>query len=324
MAVAPIVPRHRRAYAVAREFGLVKIAICELVIRNLPFQWQAQLVLRKHTSRRPTFSHIFSLRTGSELGDAYLAQPFLPCVRPVAMSLAATISGDAIRETFREWNDQRSSIDSELSESLVALEAYQQNLDKWHQQLARERKELQESREQFAHDRELCEKNQSEASAATLAELHAAREKVTALTTLLLTRTEELRTLDQSRSEAQTELELARSRERDIKAALDDHKRSLEHERAQWSEELKNLREAIERQLESPVADESHLAASGGAPSPSPAEVSPSPAPSAVKPATSSAAPSPSENPLLGSIVEQFGKLRQQRAVERQAHSRQR
>jgi hypothetical protein len=30
------------------------------------------------------------------------------------------------------------------------------------------------------------------------------------------------------------------------------------------------------------------------------------------------------ENPLLGSIVEQFGKLRQQRAVERQAHNRQR
>ena len=158
-------------------------------------------------------------------------------------------------------------------------------------------------------------------SAATITELHAAREKITALTTLLLSRTEELRTLDNRRAEAQTELELARAREREIKAALDEHKRSVDHERSQWAEELKHLREVIERQLEAPVVEEAIAAI----------ELRRHRRRSRAR--TSSAGEQdtverrrqpPRENPLLGSIVEQFGKLRQQRAVERQAHNRQR
>src|SRR5712671_1572341 len=151
------------------------------------------------------------------------------------MTLTSTISGDAIRQTFQAWNAERDSLDSELSESLAALEAYQNHLDTWHQQLAREREELQNARGQFERDQLSADKNQSEASAATISELHAAREKISALTTLLLNRTEELRTLDNRRAEAQTELELARARERELTAALDDQKRSVEQERAHWA-----------------------------------------------------------------------------------------
>src|SRR3954469_6629391 len=226
------------------------------------------------------------------------------------MTLPSTISGDAIRETFQEWNAERDSLDTELSESLVALEAYQLHLDVWHQQLARERDELQTAREQFDRDRLSAEKNHSESSAATITELHAAREKITALTTLLLSRTEELRALDNSRAEVQTELELSRARERELKSALDEQKRSVEQERSQWSDELKQLREVVERQLEIPAADE-----------PAATIVRPtSDTPAPVPPSTSSAQPPPRESPVLSSIVEQFGKLRQQRAVERQAN----
>ncbi len=62
------------------------------------------------------------------------------------MTLAPALSCDAVRETFRAWNAERDSLDSELSESLVALEAYQLHLDTWQQQLARERGELQSAR----------------------------------------------------------------------------------------------------------------------------------------------------------------------------------
>jgi DNA repair exonuclease SbcCD ATPase subunit len=239
------------------------------------------------------------------------------------MTLPSTISGNAIRETFQEWNAERDSLDTELSESLAALEAYQLHLDVWHQHLARERDELKTAREQFERDRLSAEKNHSESSAATITELHAAREKITALTTLLLSRTEELRALDNSRAEAQTELELARAREREVKAALDDHKRSLDHERSQWAVELKNLREVIERQLEAPHVEEPIAAAE----QPAPVALSPTPppaAPASKTPSNGGAQSLPRDNPLLGSIVEQFGKLRQQRAVERQAHNRQR
>jgi DNA repair exonuclease SbcCD ATPase subunit len=237
------------------------------------------------------------------------------------MTLTSTINGDTIRQTFQAWNAERDSLDSELSESLAALEAYQIHLDTWHQQLAREREELQNARGQFERDRLSADKNQSEASAATISELHAAREKISALTTLLLNRTEELRTLDNRRAEAQTELELARARERDLTAALDDQKRSVEQERAHWAEELKHLREVIERQLEAPVS-EAPLAAAE-IPVASPPQTTPPPASPPSK-TPSGDQPRSRENPLLGSIVEQFGKLRQQRAVERQANNRQR
>src|SRR4051812_42755431 len=221
------------------------LPICLSANPDLPFQWQLQLTpsISMRTSRiRPTFSNIVSYPPAAT-GGARLAQPSAACARSIAMTLAPDIRCEAVRETFQTWNAERDSLDTELSESLVALEAYQLHLDVWHQQLARERDELQTAREQFDRDRLSAEKNHSESSAATITELHAAREKITALTTLLLSRTEELRALDNSRAEAQTELELARAREREVKAALDDHKRSLDHERSQWAVELKNLRE---------------------------------------------------------------------------------
>jgi DNA repair exonuclease SbcCD ATPase subunit len=238
------------------------------------------------------------------------------------MTLAPAISGKLIRETFREWNAERESLDAELSESLAALEAYQHNLDVWQQQLAREREDLQTAREQFENDRQSADKNHSETSAATITELHAAREKITALTTLLLNRTEELRTLDNRRSEVQTELELSRARERDLKAALDDEKKSVEDARSQWADELKQLREMMERQLDEPAAEDPVEAV----------ELPPPPAPASKTPSTPRSNPSSAagaelqqrENPVLGTIAEQFGKLRQQRAVERQSQQKQR
>jgi chromosome segregation ATPase len=233
------------------------------------------------------------------------------------MSLASTINSEAIRESFRKWNAERDSLDSELSESFAALSAYQLHLDVWQQQLARERDELRAARHQFEHDRGAAEKCQSEASAAVVTELNAAREKITALTTLLLNRTEELRTLDNRRAEVQTELELARARERELKASLDEHKSAAEQERSQWAEELRQLREVLERQLDAPQTHEPTAAASA------PASVPDRPAPAIPTQSPAAAARViPRENPLLGSIVEQFGKLRQQRAVERQVQNR--
>jgi predicted nucleic acid-binding Zn-ribbon protein len=226
----------------------------------------------------------------------------------INMTLATALNCETIRETFRAWNAERESLDSGLSESLAALEAYQLHLDGWQQQLARERNELQSAREQFERDRSASDKIHAESSTSAIAELHAAREKITALTTLLLSRTEELRTLDNLRAEVQTELELSRARERELQSAIDDQKRSTEDERTEWAEELKQLRDLFQSQLEATVVDESAVTVQRHPP--------------AHVPPTSNG--SPRENPLLGSIVEQFGKLRQQRADERQTHTRQR
>jgi septal ring factor EnvC (AmiA/AmiB activator) len=223
------------------------------------------------------------------------------------MTLALPLNSEAVRETIRTWNAERDSFDAQLNESLAALSAYQSHLDGWQQQLARERDELQAARERLDLDRTTNERSQAESSAALVKELDAAREKITALTTLLLNRTEELRTLDNRRAEVQTDLELARARERELKAALDEYKQAAEHERSQWAEELRQLREVLECQLEtSGVQDQA-------------ARAERPVVPVNTNSAGVGAHVIPRENPVLGSIVEQFGKLRQQRAVERQA-----
>src|SRR5882757_9825982 len=88
----------------------------------------------------PPFPNLFSFWAGSDKA-ALARRNLLRHAHSVAMTLAATVNGDAIRETFREWNAERDSLDAELSESLAALEAYQLHLDTWQQQLAREREE---------------------------------------------------------------------------------------------------------------------------------------------------------------------------------------
>lgn len=240
------------------------------------------------------------------------------------MTFAPAFNSETIRETFQAWNAERESLDTELTESLAALEAYQQNLDNWRTQLAREREELQTARAQFEQDRATSAQAGSETLAATVTELTEAREKITALTTLLLTRTEELRTLDNRRSEIQTELELARARERELKSALDDQARTVDQERTRWDEEFKQLREVIQRQLDAPVAEEAAVPIELPAHPKQPTAPAPTRQAPSNTPPIGSNPPLPGENPLLGSIVEQFGKLRQQRAVGRQSQNKQR
>ena len=150
-------------------------------------------------------------------------------------------------------------------------------------------------------------KAKSEASATLTADLNAARDKIGALTTSLLSRTEELRTLDNRRAEVVTELELARAREKELKAALDEHKRTAEQERVHWTEELRHLRELLERRVETNTVEERVV----------PAAEQPAPVAPLTIDAQRRATPTPRKNPVLGSIVEQFDKLRQQRASDR-------
>jgi chromosome segregation ATPase len=233
------------------------------------------------------------------------------------MTTRLTIDSESIHDMFQSWHMERQSLDAELSESVAALAAYQANLDSWQKALSSEREELRVARDRFERDRADVSRSQSAASDAMATELQAAREKITALTTLLLNRTEELRTLDNRRAEIQTELELERAKEKELKVALDDQKRSIEQQRSEWAEELRQLRELLQRQLETPHADLLATAADGLEPA-----SAPTPTPVHVRPETSETHAKPRDNPVVGSIVQQFDKLRQQRAVGRQAIGR--
>jgi chromosome segregation ATPase len=217
------------------------------------------------------------------------------------------IDSEAIRGAFQQWREDQEPLAAELNESLAALAAYQSHLDAWQQQLVREREELRAARDSLAAERAETDHAQDESLAETTAELRAAREKIASLNNALLARTDELRTLDGQRAEVVTELELARAREQEVKAKLEEMKQSREEEREQWSDELRHLREVLEGRLETGDGEHRNPAAERTAAERTPVERPP------VEPVGQPA----SHSPVLGSIVEQFGKLRQQRALKR-------
>jgi chromosome segregation ATPase len=269
-----------------------------------------------------------------QLGRAQLLAGQLPSAteefanfsRVVMASTAAIADRETVLASFRGWQAEQQSLDAQLAESLAALAAFQSHLDSWQQQLSAERDELRTSREDLErnrkslevdrtaleHDRAAAEKLQAAPSPEILAELNAARDKIAKLTTSLLERTEELRTLDGRRAEFTTELELARAREKELSHSLDEQKRTFEQERAKWSQELHHLHELLERRVETiPVPAPASI--EQPQPTKSAGERPPAPAPE-TKHKTQVTV-----TPVLGSIVEQFGKLRQQRANDRQA-----
>lgn len=208
---------------------------------------------------------------------------------------------EALHTTFESWAAEEESLDAELREALEALTAYQSHLDAWQKQLADERTELICLREQFEREQAAAAESQAHSPEAG-AEFVAARQKVADLTVSLLARTEELRTLDTRRAELVAELELAHAHERELKSALDEQKQLLHQERSKSADELNHSRQALEQHSESVEAVRRDSKPS-------------TEAPRAANPTNRDRS---NGGAVLGSIVEQFGKLRQQRAVDRQ------
>jgi septal ring factor EnvC (AmiA/AmiB activator) len=206
----------------------------------------------------------------------------------VAMTINVAISSNeiaidrhAVEDSFRSWQAEQSQLDAELAESLAALEAYQSHLDAWQQDLARERQQLQEEREAFTRDKADIGSNTGEQNQEQLqvlsSQLEESRDKINSLTANLLERGEEVRALEQQRDATASELAATQVREHELAASLEQ------------------LRE--------------HAAKSGteGIPSALPLPFRNGPAKSEPR----------SASPVLGSVMEQFGKLRQQRSLNR-------
>jgi chromosome segregation ATPase len=199
--------------------------------------------------------------------------------------------------TVAESNSSRLS---EVTEELTAARAEIANLTKC---LLTSADELRAERQKIEHTESAADHHQSRLSELTT-ELSAARDKISALTTMLLSRTEELRTLDVRRAEANAELELARVRERELVATLEELRQTREWEHAQWADDSRHLREMVERRLEGvdPEYGGERAAASQSL--------------ERREPKTGERA---EESPVFTSVKEQFGKLRQQRAMDRPA-----
>lgn len=220
-----------------------------------------------------------------------------------------TLDAGALRESISLWQAEQESLDAEWNESLAALVAYQSHLDGWQQVLAEQREQLRCDREAWERERAEGALEREQSTTQSDAQLTEGREKIALLSQQLVARTEELRVLDQRRAELATELERARSQAKSLAADAEQQKRSLEQERSAWAQQLRQMRELLEVRAAAPVTgydDDVRPPAEPATP-----QAPPRPRATSDK--------KPTNNPVLGSIVEQFGKLRQQRANDRQS-----
>jgi chromosome segregation ATPase len=210
-----------------------------------------------------------------------------------------TFDRELVHSSFRDWQAEQAVLDAQLTESVAALEAYQSHLDSWQRELAGERDGLRRLRDELDREK-IATGSRHEKQEVFERELYDARTKITTLTTALLDRTEELRELDRQRADVNTELAVAKSRERDLTTALETLQKSADVQRLQWESAIAEMRQQWEQSLE---LAEPETAAEPG-------------------PSDPPLGPIVATNPVLGSLMEQFDKLRQQRSVGRASHSR--
>jgi chromosome segregation ATPase len=218
------------------------------------------------------------------------------------MTTTFSVDHRQVHDSFSQWQAEQDALDAQVAESIAALEAYQSHLDDWQRELATEREELHRLRTAHERDQALAEP-QSERLDAVQRELNEAHQKISSLTTALLARTEELRELDRMRVAVDHELTAAQAREQGLIAELE-----AERQRAEAGQRQPIARAS--RPAEQAPRDEKATSTGPSATSGQPAASRPS------------AVPNQSANPVLGSVMEQFGKLRQQRSLGRQSNSK--
>ncbi len=115
---------------------------------------------------------------------------------------------------------------------------------------------------------------------------------------------EQIHELERERVTLEAELEMVRTRAAELSDTLAQERRQMSEDRAEWANELKQLRRLMERQTAVSVAT------AAAQPRQAPAEKQPSEQPAA-------AASASRLDPVVGSVLAQFDKIRQQRAAQR-------
>jgi chromosome segregation ATPase len=200
----------------------------------------------------------------------------------------------AAHEQIEHGSSAADSSQARLAEITKELAAARDDFASLMQQLEATKAELLTEQQRVEQSETASEHNQTQLTELT-AELNTARDKVAELSASLLLRTEELRTVDVCRAEAVAELDRTRLREQELAAALEELHSAQDGQQSGDSFSESNERLEAEQTVD-PLS---------------------TPRPSENRDSTRVARPG--ESPVFASVKEQFGKLRQQRAMDRPA-----
>jgi hypothetical protein len=205
---------------------------------------------------------------------------------------------EPFRTVLAEFDRQQGELELELEERFRELELLHGELIELQRQVAQQRGELQACRAEALAGPPDADHDFSQLQGAFQTQLEEALQKVSQ-------RDEQIDALRVERDELESELDVVRARAAELSDTLDQMKREAIEERAEWSAELKQMRRALERQS-------SVLMTSGAAVVSSVTEPT---VPASHKPGGANGHAAP--DPVLGSVVAQFEKIRRDRAQRR-------
>ena len=235
-------------------------------------------------------------------------------------------------ESARQENDQSAEIrrlEQELADAKDALSrrsASDEEIESLNKKQQEEMRRLREECEKLKQDRHQT-LQELEAQRQTADELRTALEatqegiteelekRLTAINQELSQtrgtldeRNETLHGLEQERAALETELEMVRTRAAELTETLDKERRQMAEDRAEWSGELKQLRRLLERQARlaaTPLANADAQATH---------EVAD------LEPVSNGSKGPRRDDPVVGSVLAQFDRIRQQRIATRAAN----
>lgn len=238
---------------------------------------------------------------------------------------SALCDRESIEACLADLRAHQESLDRYIEESFRELDALHTDLETFYQDLVRQgetleraRAELQQSQREREMEREALDREQIANLEQLEQQYQQAQQELETLRLEVAGRdaqpmdesaegySAELRDLQQQREELEAELEAVRTRAAELSDALDEAKRQSVEERAEWSTELKQMRRILERQSELLATAPTQPVAAAAA----------SAAPGREKSAAAVAS-QPADDPVLGSVMAQFEKIRKERAQRR-------
>lgn len=195
---------------------------------------------------------------------------------------------EPLHDCVEQWCVEQDALEQDLSESLAALEAFQRQLDAWQTKLATEREQLQQDCKRF-NDEQAAWRAENASSDEINNQLSAALAERERLREEGLESARRAEQFEEQATESQEKLEQTKRRVTELEETLQSERADMAHQQARWDEDFRRLRGLLAQQAK---------------PAPQPG-VAPQPAPAVA------------EDPVLDSVLAQFGKLRQQHAGRR-------
>ncbi len=244
----------------------------------------------------------------------------------IAMFQASALCDrESIEACLADLRAHQEGLDRYIEESFRELDALHTDLEKFYQELVHQEETLERARAELEHaqrEREMEREAVDREQIANLEQLEQqyqqAQQELESLRLEVADRdphvtgeyaegySAEVLDLQQQREELEAELETVRTRAAELSDALDEAKRQSVEDRAEWSTELKQMRRILERQSE--------LLATAPTQPVAAAAVSASPG---REKGAAAVATEPAKDPVLGSVMAQFEKIRKERAQRR-------